>query len=716
MIKCFPDIYIKPQATVHLYEAQRLITGRQYRIQCKKGSVVVTTSPEDKHDDGFLIILDDYLNMSGDVWVTNTTYGTAIISISETGESSIPNQVEDINITPQSTLNMDSNSTLQFTSDAPGAIYAVTKGVGSITSTGLYTAPSKGYEGTTTIEAHLDNRWGKATIGPIISNVKITGNHYEAPLRAGGFVDYDDLFTVTGASRESFTYQVVPTEAGIFDISGLNISSLFTDNTIMVEATYSEDMTVNGVALMSNVNPVLSGLRMEIRLGDESSYNSNTQTWNMEKGFQYGVVVYPVPDGSLAPDIMLSTDEASIVSEQPTPGVFLITANSEFTGKGLNFQSNGVELQITINSAVKPTIVGKTVNGKVGGDKVFFTEMFTSNTASSSFAYTITPNTDVSINTTTGVLTLGDSASGTYTVVATHRTQPDVTATATATIANVVPKASIVSKGPIDTAFVGGGLIAITVMFNFINSAMEDYNITVSPTSNGSYRNGGIYLTDNASGSTVITAVHKTQGNIVGSCTLSNVSPKAIINAKTQPGRVGGDTILFADLFSSNYTADSFNYVLNPTEAGTVDASGNLVLAPDPGDELITLKATHKAQHTVTATCNIVATPELVGIVLQGVTNGVAVGDINLPSVTDSLTITDPNSPAVFRIDTVFQGALLGVATHSLAGSEISKIESVVINGDLLTITLNEPLFSDDTSITITAGDVTRTYLLYSGE
>lgn len=350
MIKCFPDIHIKPQATIHLYEAQRLITGIQYRIQCKKGSVVVTTSPEDKHDDGFLIVLDDYLNMSGDVWVTNTTYGTAIISISETGES---NRVEDINITPQSTSSMESNSTLQFTSDAPGAIYAVTKGVGSITPTGLYTAPSEGYEGTTTIEAHLDNRWGKATIGPIISNVKITGKHYQSPIRAGGFVSYDGLFTVTGASREAFTYQVVPTEAGIFDISGLNISSLFTDNTIMVEASYSEDMTVNAAALMSNVNPVLSGLRMEIRLGDESSYNSNTQTWNMEKGFQYGIIVYPVPDGSLAPDIMLSTDEANIVSEQPTPGVFLITANSEFTGKGLNFQSNGVQLQIVINSTLQ---------------------------------------------------------------------------------------------------------------------------------------------------------------------------------------------------------------------------------------------------------------------------------------------------------------------------------------------------------------------------
>lgn len=153
MIRCFPDIHIKPKATVHLYGEQRLLTGRQYRIQCKKGGVVVTTSPEAKYGDGFLIVLDDYLNMSGDVWVTNTTYSTAVISISETGDSDIPNQVEDINITPQSTLSMDSNSTLQFTSDAPGAIYAVANGVGSITSTGLYTAPSKGYEGITTVEA-----------------------------------------------------------------------------------------------------------------------------------------------------------------------------------------------------------------------------------------------------------------------------------------------------------------------------------------------------------------------------------------------------------------------------------------------------------------------------------------------------------------------------------------------------------------------------------
>lgn len=440
------------------------------------------------------------------------------------------------------------------------------------------------------------------------------------------------------------------------------------------------------------------------------------------------------------------------------------------------------------------------ITGKIGGNSTAFTTMFTAiNSTYSDYNFVITPTSAGTIN-GSGVFTLSDTASGTVTVKATHKTQTSVTATTTFT--GVAAKAGIISKGPIDTAFVGGGLIAITVMFNFINSAPEDYNITVSPTSNGSYSNGGIYLTDNASGSTVVKAIHKTQGNAAEDCTLTNVSPKATLSAKTVTGKVGGgtvtfaemftsnytadkfnyvvtpsatatintttglltlsdsangnytvkathkaqtsvtatanitgvaakatitaktvgakvggDTILFADMFTSNYTADSFSYVLTPADAGTVDASGDLQLALDPGDEAITLKATHKSQTTVTATCSISATPKLIGLVASKVTNTVVVGVPENPLATDTITITDPAQPGVVRFDGVPQDALTGKLMYDVEGTDAGLME-LSLSGQVLTITLSAPITSEDTKVTVRtdpASTIFRTYIVKSG-
>ena len=317
------------------------------------------------------------------------------------------------------------------------------------------------------------------------------------------------------------------------------------------------------------------------------------------------------------------------------------------------------------------------------------------------------------------------SVSGLYTAPSTSQETPaTITATksskkGTATVVKVIDPATIESRGPL-TGKIGGNSTAFTTMFTATNSTYSDYNFVITPTSAGTISGSGVFtLSDNASGNYTVKATHKVQTLVTATANITSVAPKATITAKTVGDKVGGDVVPFADMFTSNNAATNFNYVVTPVDAGTVDSSGNFTLSDDPGDEAITVKATHKSQVSVTATCTIVATPKLVGLVVQGVTNAVAVGDINLPSVTDTMTITDPAQPGVFRIDTVFQGALLGTIVYDLAGSEVSKVESVVISADLVTIKLNEPLFSDDTSITLRTdpgSTVFRTYLLYSGE
>lgn len=483
-------------------------------------------------------------------------------------------------------------------------------------------------------------------------------------------------------------------------------------------------------------------------------------------------------------------------------GMYTAPSTSQETPATITATKSSKKGTATVVKVIDPATIESRgpITGKIGGNSTAFTTMFTAtNSTYSDYNFVITPTSAGTIN-GSGVFTLSDTASGTVTVKATHKTQTSVTATTTFT--DVAAKAGITSKGPIDTAFVGGGAIAITVMFNFINSVPEDYNITVSPTANGSYSNGTVTLTNNASGSTVVKAIHKTQGNAAEDCTLTNVSPKATLSAKTVTGKIGGGTVTFAEMFTSNYTAGNFNYVVTPSatatintttglltlsdsasgsytvkathkaqtsvtatanitgvvpkatitaktvgdkvggdvvpfadmftsnsaatnfnyvvtpvDAGTVDSSGNFTLADDPGDEAITVKATHKTQVSVTATCSISATPKLIGLVASHVTNTTVVGAPENPLATDTITITDSAQPGVVRFDGVPQGALTGKLMYDVEGTDAGLME-LSLSGQVLTITLSAPITSEDTKVTMRtdpASTIFRTYIVKSG-
>nr|DAE36542.1 MAG TPA: hypothetical protein [Caudoviricetes sp.] len=380
-------------------------------------------------------------------------------------------------------------------------------------------------------------------------------------------------------------------------------------------------------------------------------------------------------------------------------GLYTAPSASQETPATITATKSSKKGTATVNSIYEPaTIVSKgPITGKIGGSTTAFTTMFTAtNSAFSDYEFEITPPSAGSFN-LSGVFGLDDNASGTVTVKATHKTQTSVTATTSFT--GVAAKAGIVTKGPITTALVGGDSVSFNVMFTTVNSSAADYTVTVNPEANGSFVGGSVVLSANASGSTVVKAVHKTQPNATETCTLSNVTPKADLTAKTVTGKIGGDTVTFAalftatnssasnytfvanpsnmatsidantglvtlaanatgnvtikathktqtsvtatgtisgvvpkatitaktveakvggdvvpfaDMFTSNNAATNFNYVVTPTAAGTVDSSGSLTLADDPGAETVTVKATHKSQTTVTATCSIPATPKVV--------------------------------------------------------------------------------------------------------
>lgn len=317
------------------------------------------------------------------------------------------------------------------------------------------------------------------------------------------------------------------------------------------------------------------------------------------------------------------------------------------------------------------------------------------------------------------------SVSGLYTAPsASQETPATITATkggkaGTATVQSVFEPATIEAKANI-TGKVGGSTTAFTTMFTATNSSAEDYSFVVSPTSAGTVSAAGVLtLSNDATGTVTVKATHKTQSGVEATVTFTGVVAKAAITGKTVTGKVGGDVIPFTDMFTSNKPASEFNYVLTPTgDVGEIDTTtGALTLLDDPTDELISVKATHKTQTSVTATATITATPKLTGLVASNVSNTVVVGAPENPLATDSITITDSAQPGVVRFDGVPQGSVVGALSYDTEGTDVGLME-VDLTGQVLTITLSAPITSEDTKISIRtnpASTVFRTYVVKSG-
>lgn len=294
-------------------------------------------------------------------------------------------------------------------------------------------------------------------------------------------------------------------------------------------------------------------------------------------------------------------------------GLYTAPSASQETPATITATKGGKTGTATVQSIFEPATIEAKANitGKVGGSTTAFTTMFTAtNSSAEDYTFVVAPSSAGTVS-AAGVLTLSNNATGTVTVKATHKTQSGVEATVTFT--GVVAKASITGKTV--TGKIGGDTVTFADLFTATNSSATNYNLVATPSGMTTSINpdtGLVTLANNATGDITVTATHKTQTSVTTTGTISGVVPKATITAKTVEAKVGGDVVPFADMFTSNTAATNFNYVVTPTAAGTVDSSGSLTLADDPGAETVTVKATHKSQTTVTATCSIPATPKVV--------------------------------------------------------------------------------------------------------
>lgn len=137
-------------------------------------------------------------------------------------------------------------------------------------------------------------------------------------------------------------------------------------------------------------------------------------------------------------------------------------------------------LEIGTAAVVAPTITTKgPITGKVGGSTTTFNAMFdATGSVAGDYTFVVTPTAAGTVDATTGVLTLANTASGTVTVKATHSVTSSVTATTSFT--GVTPKLTSLTA----TAGTGGTLTAgtLTIADHTTPAAGVDLTIAGVPT------------------------------------------------------------------------------------------------------------------------------------------------------------------------------------------------------------------------------------------
>lgn len=243
----------------------------------------------------------------------------------------------------------------------------------------------------------------------------------------------------------------------------------------------------------------------------------------------YNVVVATgstIIDDKTAPDLNYTFDTTGKAA-----GAYTVTVYDK-GGKG-DPTAASIVANLTLAAApVVKSISGKTVASATGGDTVTFANLFTvANCGAGDFDYAVNPTSAGSVNTTSGLLTLVDNATGKVEVTATAKSATGAVtgSPAKATITAVAPKKTVAGKTI--AAATGGDVIQFATMFTATNCGPTDFNFAVDGTpANGTVdaTTGALTLIDAATGTVKITATGKAAG-INGSpavCTITAVTPK----------------------------------------------------------------------------------------------------------------------------------------------------------------------------------------------
>ncbi|QIN96070.1 Ig domain containing protein [Escherichia phage MN05] len=167
-------------------------------------------------------------------------------------------------VSPASLASLETGATRQFTASAEksdgstettGFTWSVTGG-GTITQSGLYTAPSASQSTDVSITATLEGVSGTATISEIadpaptiVAKGPITGK------TGGSSTNFTTMFTVTNSAAADYTFVVIPTEAGTVSAAGALTLDATASGEVTVQASLTDDPSINATCTFTGVTP-----------------------------------------------------------------------------------------------------------------------------------------------------------------------------------------------------------------------------------------------------------------------------------------------------------------------------------------------------------------------------------------------------------------------------------------------------------------------------
>ena len=546
---------------------------------------------------------------------TSTTDSTVLVTVAQT--------LTTLTVTPP-TAALHENGTQQFTAagtDQFGAAMTVppvvtwskASGVGSISLTGLYTAPAG--VGTATVSATSGTVVGNASIAvtnaapTIVTAAAATPNPVAGTTAALSVTATDD----GGAANLTYTWSALSKPAGsnpTFSANGTNAAaaSVVTFNdagsyTFQVAVSDGTNVTTSNVTVV--VAQTMASIAVSAPAGTLPENGHETLTAVADDQFGNALTVQPTITWNVV-GVGASIDSSGDLTASPLPGADVVTASS-----GLVTGTTTVTVQNTAPTVATPAAAGSLI---VAGNSTTLSVLGADDGGESNLTYTwaatvkpLGSNPTFTINGTNAAKndTVTFNAPGAYTFTVTITDAGGLSATST-TAVTVLQTLSHVTVTPGTASLNLNG----TQQFNASGTDQFGNAMLVSPTfawtdsGVGSISATGLYTSGTTAGNATITATSGGVSN-TAAVTVTNAAPTIAVAATATPVLSNTSTLA----------------VLGADDGGEANLTYTWVATSKPAGSLVTFSAngTNAAKAT-TATFNRAGTYVLTANVSDGTT------------------------------------------------------------------------------------------------
>jgi hypothetical protein len=487
------------------------------------------------------------------------------------------------------------NGTQQFTATVSNSFnsnvtWSVSSGGGTVSQSGLYTAPaSVSTQQTATVKATsaADNSTNSTATITLMPPVAVSVTPASPSLYASGTQQFSA--TVINTSNTGVSWSVT-SGPGTISTSGLYTApaGVATQQSVTITATSAANSSAKGTATITLLPPV----SVSVAPGTATIYSGQTQ--------QFSATVSNASNTSVTWSIFPSVGTISSTGLYTGPGSVNLQQNITITAKSVaNGAATGsatVTLMPAITISVTPTSPSLYANN---------TQQFTatvSNATNTNVTWSLTGNGAV-------------SASGVYTAPAVISTQTTATVTATS-VANTSVKQSVtitlrppiaVSVTPAAVTLYANG----TQQFGATVTNATDTTVTWSLTGAGTLSASGLYTAPSSIAtqqSVTVTATSNANAAVSSSSTVTLMPP---LTVSVTPG-TGSLYPSGTQQFTATVTNATNTSVTWSANLGTISATG-LYTAPATiaTQQTATITATSAANTGVSGTASITLTPPL---------------------------------------------------------------------------------------------------------